>query len=54
MTDNFNISKDNLSNKGFSIVDGIYNDIEIDSILSCIENADQTKQLFANWLIYLR
>lgn len=46
MTDNFNISKDNLSNKGFSIVDGIYNDIEIDSILSCIENADQTNTTF--------
>ena len=46
MTDNFNISKDNLSNKGFSIVDRIYNDIEIDSILSCIENADQNKTTF--------
>lgn len=46
MTDNFNISKDNLSNKGFSIVDGIYNDIEINSILSCIENADQNKTTF--------
>lgn len=46
MTDNFNISKDNLFNKGFSIVDGIYNDIEINSILSCIENADQNKTTF--------
>jgi len=46
MTDNFNIAKDNLAKKGFSIVDGIYNDAEIDSILSCIENADQTNATF--------
>ena len=46
MTDNFNIAKDNLFNKGFSIVDGIYNDAEINSILSCIENADQTNTTF--------
>ena len=35
-----------LHNKGFSIIDGIYNDAEIDSILSCIENADQTNTTF--------
>lgn len=46
MADNLNIAKDNLSNKGFSIIDGIYNDAEIDSILSCIENADQTNTTF--------
>ena len=46
MTDNLNIAKDNLYNKGFSIVDGIYNDEEIDSILNSISNADQTNTTF--------
>jgi len=46
MTDNLNIAKDNLYNKGFSIVDGIYNDKEIDSILNSISNADQTNTTF--------
>jgi len=46
MTDNLNIAKDNLYNKGFSIVDGIYNDAEIDSILNSISNADQTNTTF--------
>jgi len=46
MTDNLNIAKDNLYNKGFSIVDGIYNDAEIDSILNSINKADQTNSTF--------
>lgn len=46
MTDNLNIAKDNLYNKGFSIVDGIYNDFEIESILNSISNADQTNTTF--------
>lgn len=46
MADNLNIAKDNLYNKGFSIVDGIYNDEEIDSILNSISNADQTNTTF--------
>jgi len=46
MTDNLNIAKDNLYNKGFSIVDGIYNDLEIESILNSISNADQTNSTF--------
>ena len=46
MTDNLNIAKDNLYNKGFSIVDGIYNDEEIESIISCINKADQTNTTF--------
>lgn len=46
MTDNFNIVKDNLLKKGFSIVDGIYNDTEINSIVSSINNADHTNTTF--------
>jgi len=46
MTDNFNIAKANLSDKGFSIVDQIYNDSEIDSLISFIDNADQTNTTF--------
>lgn len=35
-----------LHNKGFSIVDGIYSDTEIESIISCINKADQTNTTF--------
>ncbi|MEG0916201.1 MAG: hypothetical protein RSF68_04220 [Myroides sp.] len=46
MTDNFNIAKDNLFIKGYSIVNGIYNDSVIDRILNSISNADQTNTTF--------
>ncbi|UUV22809.1 phytanoyl-CoA dioxygenase family protein [Paenimyroides aestuarii] len=42
----FNTAKDSLNNKGFSIVEGIYTDTEIESIISCIDKADQTKTTF--------
>lgn len=46
MLDTFDIAKDNLFDKGFSIVNGIYNDTEIESIISCINNADHTNTTF--------
>ena len=46
MTDIFNSTKENLLKKGFSIVDRIYNDVEIDLILNAIKNADHTNATF--------
>ena len=54
MTDNLNIAKDNLYNKGFSIVDGIYNDEEIDSILNSLVMPIKQILLFVNRKIYSR
>ncbi|WCM41426.1 phytanoyl-CoA dioxygenase family protein [Flavobacterium sp. CBA20B-1] len=46
MVNLFNTAKDSLNNKGFSIVEGIYTDTEIESIISCIDKADQTNTTF--------